>query len=315
MLTAPGPPAVSGLLVRRSPKYCACLIRCGVWGLLEQPDDGGSMTGETPTVEFFSIYEDAPLPTRASSDLMGAMPIRAAQFCVPLKAASGQGFYLYPPTDFAVRWDGQRSEVSWLDDRGRTTEWIPLDGGVDVHLPASADVRSAVPEPRAADLDSVMAAEGTPFINADPRATSQMEITVGVIARTRPGWGVLVRGLANWGHQRDHQVLDGFVETDWYRSFLPVIVRATTPGAEVRFYKQLPMAQLLVLPLAALEPEGRGEIGTSAGIAGWPDDIWREFVTTRTPRHLHQTRGTYASASRRAERNDRCPYADVPAGT
>ena len=160
-----------------------------------------------------------------------------------------------------------------------------------------------------------MAAEGTPFINADPRAAAQMEITVGVIARTQPGWGVLVRGLANWGHQRDHQVLDGFVETDWYRSFLPVIVRASTPGAEVRFYKQLPMAQLPRAPAGRPRAGGAGrDRHVVAGIAAWPDDIWREFVTTRDSPARTNTRGTYASASRRAERNDRCPYADVPAG-
>ena len=278
-------------------------------------NDGDDMTDAVPTAEFFSIYDGAPLPTPASVDLMGALPIRAAQFCVPIKAASGLGFYLYPPVDFAVRWDGQRTDVTWLDARGQATEWLPLDGGVDVHLPGSGEVRAAVPANRAADLDSVMDPEGTPFINADPRAAHQMEITTGLVARTQPGWGILVRGLANWGPHRDHQVLDGFVETDWYRSFLPVIVRATTPDAEVRFFRRMPMAQLVVLPLAALRPEAGGETGTSsAGIAGWPDDLWREFVTTRAPRHQHETRGTYASASRRAEKNGRCPYADVPAG-
>lgn len=122
---------------------------------------------------------------------------------------------------------------------------------MDVHLPGSGAVRAAVPADRATDLDSVMDPEGTPFTNADPRAAHQMEITTGLVARTQPGWGILVRGLANWGHQRDHQVLDGFMETDWYRSFLPVIIRATTPGAEVRFFRQLPMAQLVVLPMVA----------------------------------------------------------------
>ena len=271
------------------------------------------MTDAVPTVEFFSIYKDAPLPARASADLMGAMPVRAAQFCVPLKAASGSGFYVYPPADFAVRWDGQRSDVSWLDGRGRTTEWQPLDGGADVYLPDSASVRAAVPVPRSADLESVMGADGTPFLNADPRAPSQMEITTGLVARTPPGWGILVRGLANWAPQRDHQVLDGFVETDWYRAFLPVILRLTTPGAEVRFFRRMPMAQLHLVPLAALQPELGGEPGTSGGIGEWPEDVWREFVTTRAPRHLYQARGSYASASRRAERNDRCPYADAPA--
>jgi hypothetical protein len=279
------------------------------------PDDGGNMTDEAPTAEFFSIYKDAPLPTPASTDLMGAMPVRAAQFCVPLKAASGLGFYVFPPADFAVRWDGQRSDVSWLDDQGRTTDWLPLDGGVDVFLPGSAGVPAAVPGERAADLDSVMDAEGAPFINADPRAAAQMEITTGLVARTPPGWGILVRGLANWAAQRDHQILDGFVETDWYRAYLPVIVRLTTPGAEVRFFKHLPMAQLLVLPLSALRPTPGGETGTSAGIAEWPEDVWREFVAARSPRHRNEQRGTYASASRRAERTGRCPYADPPDGT
>jgi hypothetical protein len=267
------------------------------------------MTITAPTVEFFSIYKDAPLPTRASADLLGAMPVRAAQFCVPLKAASGSGFYVYPPVDFAVRWDGQRSDVSWLDERGRTTGWEPLDSGTDVFLPDSASVRAAVPAPRVGDLDSVMDAGGTPFINADPRAPFQMEITTGLIARTPPGWGILVRGLANWAPQRDHSVLDGFVETDWYRAFLPQIIRLTTPGAEVRFFRRMPMAQLHLVPLAALQPE-LAETG-NGGIAEWPEDVWREFVAARSPRHLHETRGTYASASRRAEKTDRCPYSDA----
>lgn len=274
-------------------------------------NDGDDMTDAVPTAEFFSIYDGAPLPTPASVDLMGALPIRAAQFCVPIKAASGLGFYLYPPVDFAVRWDGQRTDVTWLDARGQATEWLPLDGGVDVHLPGSGEVRAAVPANRAADLDSVMDPEGTPFINADPRAAHQMEITTGLVARTQPGWGILVRGLANWGPHRDHQVLDGFVETDWYRAFLPLIIRLTTPGAEVRFFRRLPMAQLHLVPLAALQPE-LAETG-NGGIAEWPEDVWREFVAARSPRHLHETRGTYASASRRAEKTGRCPYPDAPA--
>ena len=111
------------------------------------------------------------------------------------------------------------------------------------------------PPVRAADLDSVMDPEGTPFINADPGPPSRW--------RSPPAWSPApsrggASSSAGWPtgtRNRDHQVLDGFVETDWYRSFLPVIVRATTPGAEVRFFRHMPMAQLVVLPLAALRPE------------------------------------------------------------
>ena len=80
------------------PVLCV-LIQMQAVAAAERPDDGGDMTSAAPTVEFFSIYRDAPLPARASDDLMGAMPVRAAQFCVPLKAASGLGFYVYPPVD------------------------------------------------------------------------------------------------------------------------------------------------------------------------------------------------------------------------
>ena len=265
------------------------------------------MTGEAPTAEFFTIYEGAPLPAPASDDLMGAMPVRAAQFCLPLKAASGLGFYLYPPVDFAVRWDGRRSEIAWLDPQGRVPEWLPMDGGADVYLPDSDAVRAAVPDGRRDVLDSVLHPEGMMFANADPRAPYQMEITTGLIARTPPGWGSLIGGPANFAHSRDHQVLQGFIETDWYRGFLPVIVRLTTPGAEVRFYRHLPMAQLQLLPLSAMEQTSAA--ATDSGIAGWPDDVWAEFVAVRAPRHSDTRRmGTYRTASRRAAQNGRCPY-------
>lgn len=265
------------------------------------------MDGEAPRAEFFSIYDGARLPSPASDDLMGAMPVRAAQFCLPLKAASGLGFYLYPPVDFAVRWDGRSSELSWLDDVGRATEWRPLEGGADVFLPDSGTARAAVPEPRRPVLDSVMHAEGIPFVNADPRAPAQMEITTGLVVRTPQGWGSLVGGLANWTASRDHQVLQGFVETDWYRTFVPIIVRLTTPGAEVRFFQHLPMAQLQVLPVAALaQTASTGP--TSRGVASWPDDVWEEFVASRAPRHTSTRMGTYRTASRKAAANDRCPY-------
>lgn len=243
---------------------------------------------------------------------MGAMPVRAAQFCLPLKAASGLGFYLYPPVDFAVRWDGRRSEVAWLDGAGRETGWLPLEGGRDVFLPDSGAVRAAVPEPRRPVLDSLMHAEGVPFINADPRACAQMEITTGLVVRTPRGWGSLVGGVANWPASQDHQVLQGFIETDWYRTFVPVIVRLSTPGAEVRFFRHLPMAQLQVLPVAALaqtSASGPGE--TSPGVGAWPDDVWEEFVASRAPRHTKTRMGTYRTAARRAAANGRCPYTAV----
>jgi hypothetical protein len=141
-----------------------------------------------PKVEFFSYYEGAPMPRPASPDAMGTLPVRAAQYCVPLKAASGHGFYLYPPFDFAVRWDGLRSEFTWLAEDGAAQEWLALDSGNCVYHPAGGTVRASVPGDRATVVDEVMDADGPSFISADPRAPHTMEILTSVVVRTEPGW-------------------------------------------------------------------------------------------------------------------------------
>lgn len=272
------------------------------------------MKEQKPAIEFYNLYRGVKLPVRATKDLMGSMPVRAAQLCLPLRTASGFGFYLYPAFDFALRWDGQTSELTWLDEQGKTSEWLPLDGGVDLFHPDSVQLRSARQGVTEAELDEVFFDTGLPFANADPRAPQQMELNMGLVARTSPGWGCLIRGVPNFAFQRDVQVLEGFMETDWYRSPLVVILRLTTPGAVVRFQRSMPMAQLQVVPMQAFEVEKGGEEAeSSGGIAEWPDDIWNEFVTSRRPRHLHERPGTYLIAARRAATERGCPGIDQTA--
>jgi hypothetical protein len=260
----------------------------------------------TPQVEFFSFYEGAPLPQPASVDAMGTLPVRAAQYCVPLKAASGNGFYLFTPFDFAVRWDGLRSEFAWLEDGGAIRRWLPLEGGGCIFHPSAGAVRASVPADRAPVLDEVLDAEGPSFLSADPRSPHTMEVLTGLVVRTQPGWVSVIRSVANWASPRPYTVLDGVVETDWYRNDLPTTIRLTQPG-EVRFHRHLPIAQLQVVPLASLRPQ-HVNADHPAGFAAWPDDVWAEFVSTSRPRFAGDRRGTYATASRRAAANGRCPY-------
>jgi hypothetical protein len=226
---------------------------------IDERDDAAIAGDETPglprpTVEFFSHYEGAPLPQPASNDAMGTLPVRAAQFCLPLKAASGFGFYLYPPFDFAVRWDGTRSSFTWLDEDGEPERWRSMENNALFYHPTAAAALASVPAERAGVLGEVMDPEGHSFINADPRSPNTMEITTGLVVRTQPGWGSAIRSVANWASPRPYMVLDGVIETDWYRTDIPITIRLPQPG-EVRFSRSLPMAQLQVVPLAALRPE------------------------------------------------------------
>jgi hypothetical protein len=237
---------------------------------------------------------------------MGTLPVRAAQHCLPLKMGSGNGFYLYPPFDFAVRWDGLRSEFTWLGEDGAPEGWQSMENNAVFHHPPAAATRASVPVDHAAVLDEVMDAEGPSFINADPRSPNTMEITTGLVVRTQPGWVSVIRSVANWASPRPYIVLDGVIETDWYRTDIPTTIRLSQPG-EVRFSRSLPMAQLQVVPLASLHPE-YSNADHPAGIAHWPEDVWQEFVASARPRHTATRMGTYAAASRRAAANGRCPY-------
>ena len=72
------------------------------------------------------------------------------------------------------------------------------------------------------------------------------------------------------------------------------------------------MAQLFVAPAgrAASGPSGPRPAPRPASPSGRTTSGASSSRRGR-PRHQHETRGTYASASRRAEKNGRCPYADV----
>ncbi|WP_217177612.1 DUF6065 family protein [Streptomyces sp. AC495_CC817] len=255
------------------------------------------------TIEFYSLYDGAPMPRAASDDLSGSMPVRAAQLCTPLKEGSSNGFHLYPTVDFALRWDGHRTEVCWDDDPGAPPRWMPLDGGADVFLPGAEGVWHAASRAHG-ETEAAFGRRGVPFVNADPRGQHNVEITLGLIARTPPGYALQLRAPANLLGDPDVQIYEGIVESDWFRSYLPVILRLRTPSAVVRFRRSVPIAQVSLVAMADLHPAHT----SVAGVAAWPEQIWREFVRSRAPREQHARRGSYASAARRAARNGRDPY-------
>lgn len=255
-------------------------------------------------IDFFSIYPDARLPTPASDTLLGSMPLKAAQYCLPLKDACGAGYYVYPPVDFAISYNGRTTKISWLDDHGEPDRWISLEGGTAPRLPNVSSIFVDVDEKRLQDLAAAMPPEGPGFINANPKVLSEVEITTGLIARTPPGWAVQVTDLVNWPSHRPFEVLSGTVRTSWFRGYIPTILRFREAG-EARFFRRHPMCQLQIVPEQDILPSQSQGGAQCGGLAGWPDDIWKQFLISRTPRHEHAHPGTYQKAARRAERADR----------
>jgi hypothetical protein len=253
-----------------------------------------------PNVEFFLFNPDAPPPEPASSTLRGTLPLSGVQKCAPLTDATGFGWYTFPPIDFALRWDGQTVDFSRLVDN-EPAEWRSLSGGYDLALDEDQAALAQAPERFKADFDVFDHLGGRiAFINLNPQLGNACEITPGLLARTSPGWSLLVRSPPNWPPTRDHQILEGVLDTDWFGSHVPIIVRLPEVDRVVRFYRSYPWAVLQPVPRVAVraahtEPGAR----VTRGIENFPDDIWARFVENRHRRVDGVGLATYKAEQRR----------------
>lgn len=245
---------------------------------------------------FFNLYRRGCRITPASRDVGGTLPVAAVQFCPPVQVGSSGGYYLYPPRAFALHWDGSRSQISWTVDKlSRPRDWIPLDGGVDAYIPHVADPAIPVTDSqREESRDFLDLSTGAAFASASPRLQDHVEITTGIIAKTTPGYGLLVRPPAGIASNRGALIYDGFLETDWYRSYIPVVLRLTSTEPVI-FPARVPMAQLQVLPIPA-ESHTPGVVN---GADRWPAEVWQEFCRQRHERNRPgRTPGSYGRAAR-----------------
>lgn len=255
-----------------------------------------------PDVEFFLFNPDVPPPVPASSTMRGALPLRAVQKCAPLTDATGFGWYLFPPVDFALRWDGQTTDFSRLVDN-EPVHWQSLSGGYDLTLDEDQVALARAPERFKPDFDVFDDHDGKiTFIDVDPRQGNTCEITPNMLARTSPGWCLLVRNPPNWPPPRDHQILEGVLDTDWYGAGVPIILRLLETNRVVRFYRTLPWAVMQPVPRVAVRAAHTGSgMRVTQGIENFPDDIWARFVEGRRRRAAGLGQGTYkVEQSRRA---------------
>ncbi len=266
-----------------------------------------------PVVEFYCMYDDMTPPKPASDTVGGFLPGRAKAYCPPVTAGSGFGWWLYPPADFALKWDGTRTEWSFIDDMGEpTSNWRSLSGGVDIVSERQRSWVARLATIRGDDAATAAYPVGWPWLNADPRSENTIELDLGVIARTSPGWALLVRGVPNWP-SRGVQMMDGIIETDWYRSALGNILRIMEPGVH-RFFRHIPCACVQPIPNVAFASSTM----TSATIVTDPevllrdDELFGQLMGTRVGRAAAAgLTGNYRTMMRHAAA-ERCPWAGHP---
>lgn len=200
---------------------------------------------QTHIVDFTRLIPDARLPKRADRSAAGYLPSRAVRYCEALTTATAYGYWVFPPLDIQLLWDGE--EVSW--SYGRSADWLPL----------SATESGAVQFPYyAAEFDALVPDElkgySPPFLSAMPELGG-VQIWTGLLARTRPGWNLLVRSPVNLPPIPGLLAWEGIVETDIWLGPLFTNVRLTRTNVPVRLRADTPFLQVQPVPQLALRDE------------------------------------------------------------
>jgi len=242
-----------------------------------------------PLVEFIRLIPDGRPPKRAERSAAGYLPSRAMRYCDALTSATGFGYWLFPPMDIRLLWDGE--QVFW--SYGEDEDWMPLSGTDSgaVQFPGYAELFDAqVPER--------FRGYSPPFLTALPELGG-VQIWTGLLAKTRPGWSLNVRppvnlppipGLAAW---------EGIVETDLWLGPLFNNFRITRTDFPVQIRAHAPFLQVQPIPQLAYRDEMLADhrIGTLTSLAA---EDWTRLARVLLPNPDHEARqGLYAVTVRK----------------
>jgi hypothetical protein len=163
------------------------------------------------------------------------------RYCDAVTSATGYGYWLFPPIDYQLLWDGE--QIFWTFDEAE--EWLPL----------SSTASSAVQFPGLAEaFDNVAPAEiqgySPPFLTAlvEP---GTIQIWTGLLARTKPGWSLLAREPSNLPTTPGLAGYEGIIETDAWFGPLFSVFRITKTDTTIRLRANVPYLQVQPVPQIA----------------------------------------------------------------
>jgi hypothetical protein len=224
---------------------------------------------------------------------MGHLPIRAARYCDSAATASSFGWWLFPPMDFSLLWDGRRILWTW----GGRTDWLLLDAA---QFPGyAAEFDAAAPHE--------MRGFSPPFLTALPEP-GHVQVWTGFFARSAPGWSLLVRPPANIEPARDVLTYEGIVEADSW--FGPVFtnLRLTRQDEPVKFQAARPFLQVQPVQRQSYTEATMNSVSLLHDIDGFTTADWADYGRTIVKRSQNppDRPGAYAIAARRRRKRE-CP--------
>jgi hypothetical protein len=130
----------------------------------------------------------------------------------------------------------------------------------------------------------------------------------GFVARTAPGWSLLVRPPANLTHSQAYESYEGIVETDRWFGPLFVNLKLTRPNVPIAFDANYPFLQ--VQPVhRSVYGEALDDFDIVEGIEDLQASDWADFHRTvsKPMQEPHRPRGEYAVQTRKRRQGEEAP--------
>jgi hypothetical protein len=247
----------------------------------------------SPAVTFYRAIPGCRAPIRADSSVLGTLPSRGFQYCEALRAASSFGWYVFPPIDFMLQWDG--AQIIWTY-RGAKA-WYPLTSAQFPGYPARFD-RAAPKRLRGF---------APPFLTAVPEP-GIIQLWTGLMIGSAEDWSVLVRPPANLPRSLAFELYEGIIETDRWFGPLFTNLRLVKTDVPIHFSTETPLLQVQPLHRSTYAEEVSNGFGFVADLSAFSVDAWSRYERTIVKPNLAPARpvGTYAAEVRRRRRSG-CP--------
>jgi hypothetical protein len=244
-----------------------------------------------PVTRFCRLIERTRPPMRADRSSAGTLPTRAYRYCEAVTAASGYGWWVFPPIGLRFIWDG--ADIFWTCDD--LDNWGPLSPSAQ--LPGfSAAFDAAAP--------AALLGCAPPMLTALPEPGT-LQIWTGLMVRTEPGWHILVRAPANLPLTGGFALYEGIVEADTWFGPLFTNLRFTRSHSPITLRPDFPLLQ--VQPIAAANYGDHILNATEfvPGMDALTEADWRGYHQTIVIPNEDPDRpfGAYAKQSRRRRKS------------
>ena len=247
----------------------------------------------SPVVTFYGAVPGVRAPMRADASVLGTLPSRGFQYCEALRSASSFGWYVFPPIDFTLQWDG--GEIIWTYRGARA--WYPL---TSAQFPGfSAEFDRAAPKH--------LRGFAPPFLTAVPEP-GIVQMWTGLFVESAENWSILVRPPANLPRSLAFDLYEGIVESDRWFGPLFTNLRLVKTDVPIHFSTETPIVQVQPLHRSTYAEDVSNGFGLVRGLGEYSADVWSRYEASMVKPNLDPARpvGAYATEVRKRRRGG-CP--------